>query len=137
MKFITTNKIRMYDTDTAQILFFGNQFRFINDALEDLLEQEGITLNHLFTKSPYGFVFVHAESDYVAPLVGGDHIRIEVVLDHLGNSSFGFSYEIYKVETNQLAGKGNTRHVTIDRKTFKKISIPDELRVILQKYQQS
>jgi len=124
----------MYDTDTAQILFFGNQFRLINDALEDLLEEEGITLKQLFTTSPYGFVFVHAESDYHAPLVGGDHITVEVQVNHIGTSSFGFKFEIFKVEDGTLAGSGQTRHVTIDRKTFKTIPIPTELRASLEKY---
>jgi YbgC/YbaW family acyl-CoA thioester hydrolase len=134
MKFIAHNKIRMYDTDTAQILFFGNQFRLLNDALEDLLENEGITLKDLFTTSPFGFVFVHAESDYLAPLVGGDHVQIEVSVNHIGNSSFGFYYEIFKKGSRELVGKGNTKHVTIDRKSFKKITIPADFRKKLTKY---
>lgn len=134
MKYISHNKIRMYDTDTAQILFFGNQFRLINDALEDLLEEEGVTLQHLFTDSPFGFVFVHAETDFLAPLRGGDHVYIEVSVNHIGTTSFGVFYEIFKKETKQCVGKGSTRHVTIDRKTFKKIPIPTSFRTILEKY---
>ena len=66
MRFERKIKVRMYDTDSAQILFFGNQFRLINDVFEDFLEEIGFGTRHLF-KSDWGLVFVHAESDYLSP----------------------------------------------------------------------
>ena len=46
--FISYNKVRMHDTDLAGILYFARMFRFAHDALEDLLEAEGITFSTMF-----------------------------------------------------------------------------------------
>jgi YbgC/YbaW family acyl-CoA thioester hydrolase len=132
--FTTTNTVRMYDTDTAQILFFGSQFRFINDALEELLATIGLNMNYLFTECDYGFVVRHAESDYLGPLHVGDKIRIELVVTHIGTTSFEFAYSIFKEATNTLVGTSKSVHVVIDRKTHKKREIPDTLKASLTKY---
>jgi len=124
----------MYDTDTAQIIFFGSQFRFINDALEELLRREGLDLHHLFRESDYCFVVVHAESDYIAPLVAGDEIEIKIKVSQIGFSSFGFEFEIYNIKTDQLAGKSKTVHVVVDPQTKQKRQIPELLRKGLEKY---
>ena len=54
MIFTHHTKVRMYDTDTAQILFFGNQYRFMNDALEDLLAEEGLTNETIMAITGHG-----------------------------------------------------------------------------------
>lgn len=122
----------MYDTDTAQILFFGAQFRFINDALEELLATIGLNMDILFTQKDYGFVVRHASSDYIKPSRVGDILRIEVNVVHIGDTSFGFQYNIYNDKTNDLVGTSKSVHVTIDVASKKKITIPDELRRSLQ-----
>ena len=126
--------VRMYDTDTAQILFFGSQFRLINDALEELLRLEGLTFHHLFRESDYCFVVVHAESDYIHSLVAGDEIDIHVKVAHIGQTSFSFQFDLYKQE-GILSGKSKTTHVVIDPKTRQKKNIPPLLRTALEKYQ--
>jgi 1,4-dihydroxy-2-naphthoyl-CoA hydrolase len=124
----------MYDTDTAQILFFGAQFRFINDALEELLATIGLNMNILFTEKDYGFVVRHASSDYIRPSRVGDKLRIEIHVIHIGDTSFGFAYNIFNDATNVLVGKSKSVHVTIDVKTKQKITIPDELRNSLKEH---
>lgn len=132
--FITHHTVRMYDTDTAQILFFGSQFRFINDALEEFLATEGLTMDYLFKKSDFGFVVRHAESDYLAPLFVGDKIRIELVTSHIGTTSFEFSYSIFKESDNSLVGTSKSVHVVIDVKTKQKRTIPLTLKESLEKH---
>lgn len=122
----------MYDTDTAQILFFGNQYRFMNDAMEELLAQEGLTMHYLFSDCDFGFVVVHSEADYLAPLHVGDRLNVTVNVNHIGDHSFEFVYVLYK--SKAIVGKGKTVHVVIDRKTQKKRSIPESLLTLLKKY---
>jgi 1,4-dihydroxy-2-naphthoyl-CoA hydrolase len=131
------NKVRMHDTDMAGILFFANQFRFVNDAWEDLMESEGIFFDHLFNgKKDYAFVIVHADADYLAPLKVADHLEVHVKVEHIGNTSFTVGYLIHKVlgEELQLVGKGKTVHVAVDPTTRTKLVIPPEFRLILDKH---
>lgn len=131
--FITYNKVRMHDTDMAGILYFAKQFRYVHDALEDLVEKEGFTFDFLFNNSDFVFVIVHAEADYLAPVKVGDLLEIHVEVEDLGNSSFTMSYKIFKANDTMM-GKAKTVHVCLESKTRTKIPIPETLRQILEKY---
>jgi 1,4-dihydroxy-2-naphthoyl-CoA hydrolase len=131
--FISYNKVRMHDTDMAGILYFARQFRFAHDAFEDFLESEGYSIDSLFHESNFIFVIVHAEADYLAPLKVGDKLEVHVSTEKLGNSSFGFNYEIYK-DHKILVGKAKTVHVCLKRTTRLKMPIPQTIRAQLEKH---
>lgn len=128
----------MNDTDVAGIIYFANQFRFVHDAWEDLVELEKMDFHQIFHKENFLFVIVHVEADYLAPLLIADRLEIHVTIENIGTSSFTTSYNIYKEDkvTKELilAGKAKTTHVTIDKTTRTKIAIPDHFKAILKKY---
>lgn len=137
LKFKTEYRIRMYDTDSAEILFFGAQYRLISFACEELLTKEGFpgySWKNSQNKEIFTFVVVHSEADYLAPLRVSDLVDISVSVNHIGQSSFGFYYEIRKTSDDVLAGTAATRHVCINKVTFKKQIIPDILLRVLNKY---
>lgn len=132
--FITHNKVRMHDTDMAGILYFANQFRYVHDAWEDLVESEGISFSQVLHQEDFLFVIVHVEADYLASLNIGEHLEVHVSAEKIGTSSFTMLYNIYR-DNRELVGRAKTVHVTIDKATRKKIPIPHHLKAKLQKYQ--
>lgn len=124
----------MHDTDMAGILYFGRQFRFAHDALEDFADSEGFGFERVFHHEKFVFVIVHAEADYLAPLKVGEALEIRLTIDKVGQSSFAVDYQIYRQVDNLLVGTAKTVHVTLDSKTRKKIPIPDSLREKLEKH---
>lgn len=130
--FTQTLQVRMYDTDAAGILYFGNQFRFAHDTFEAMMDTEGWNFQRLFEVEPFIFVIVHAESDYLGPLHVGDKIQVIAKVSHIGNSSFTLDYAIYKADT--LVGKAQTVHVCLDKVTRTKQPIPASFLPILEKY---
>jgi len=132
MKFIHPMTVRMYDTDAAGILYFGNQFRFAHDAFETLMHQEGLTFQDMFERQPFMFVIVHAESDYFKSLHVGDEIQVHTWIDHIGTTSFKVAYEIFSSE--QRMGTASTVHVCIDKDTRGKQEFPTHVREMLEKY---
>ena len=131
--FITHNKVRMNDTDMAGILYFANQFRFVHDAWEDLVETENLSFQQILQNEDFLFVIVHVEADYLAALNVGDKLEIHVEVEKIGNSSFTMLYHIYS-QDKTLVGKAKTTHVTIDKVTRKKMNIPDNLKKLLKKH---
>lgn len=131
--YIAHNKVRMHDTDTAGILYFARQFRFAHDALEDMVESEGLSFEKIFHKNDFVFVIVHAEADYLAPLRLGDRLEVHVTVERIGSSSFTMNYAIHK-EDGPLVGTAKTVHVTLSRTTREKIPIPDSLKPLLEKH---
>ena len=122
----------MHDTDMAGILYFPRQFRFVHDAWEDLMEAEGLNFHHLFTEETFAFVIVHCEADYYMPLKVGENLEIHLHIEHVGTTSFGIHYDIFR--NSDLVGTAKTIHVVVDRIQRTKISIPESLREKLHKY---
>ena len=73
---------------------------------------------------------VSAKTNYQAPLFVGDNIIIDISVKKVGKSSITLSHKIYK-EAELLVGEGETVHVSINKKTGKKISFPKELISLL------
>lgn len=130
--YLTKNTVRMHDTDMAGILYFPRQFRFANDAWEDLMDHERISFQKVFTEGSYVYVIVHAESDYKKSLHIGDKLNIKVEVKAIGNTSFTIVTHIMR--GSEHVGTTKTVQVCIDRITRKKIRVPDDLREVLSKY---
>ncbi len=126
--------IKLHETDAAGLLFFSQQFKLVHDAYESLLESMGLSFAVLIRRKSYFLPIVHAEADYKAPLFVGDRIAIQVTVDHIGETSFIFAYQLFN-EKKQLVGTAKTVHVTTDKRTRKKIPLPAEMRKAIEKLQ--
>lgn len=129
--FVYKTQIRLHDTDAAGLLFFANQLVLVHDAYEKLLQKIGFSFEAMLRKRGYFLPIVHIESDYKAPLFVGDEISIKVKVAHIGTTSFTFAYQIHC--KGKLVGLAQTVHVTISKKTKKKIPLPKDFRSALEK----
>ena len=128
--------LKLHETDAAGILFFSHQFEIVHDAYEALLESIGFGFAVLIRKKDYFLPIVHAEADYKAPLFVGDRLIVEITVDHIGTTSFTFAYRIFNSK-RKIVGTARTVHVTIRKKTHKKIPLPASMRKALQKLQRN
>lgn len=124
-------QIRLHDTDAAGLLFFANQFKILHDAYESLLQKIGFGFEVMLRDKTYFLPIVHAESDYKAPLFVADGIVINVRIANIGVTSFTFDYTVTH-DKGHIVGTGKTVHVTMDKKTQRKIPIPDDFRQKLE-----
>ncbi len=132
MKYFHKMTVRMYDTDAAGILYFGNQFRFVHDAFETVMANEGFSFQQFFDHEPFLFVIVHAESDYLASMHVGDEISVETWVQTIGTTSFQICYDIYR--GSELTGRSKTVHVCINKETRVKQALPPQIRAFLERY---
>jgi len=122
--------IKIYDVDAAGILFFANQFRLVYDAYESYLEDIGYSVKKIINEADFLLPVVSAKTDYKVPLFVGDNISVNIEVKTIGESSVTLAHKIYK-EKKILAGEGETVHVSIDKKTGKKLPFPKELKDLL------
>ena len=125
------HKIKLHETDAAGLLFFSHQLRYVHDAYESLLEQMGLGFAELIKNKDYFLPIVHVESDYKLPLFVGDLLEIQIVVEDIGQTSFTFGYTILN-HKKECVGTAKTVHVTISKKTHKKIPLPKEMRVKIE-----
>ena len=128
----TYHRVRMFDTDCANVIFFGSQFRYFHEAIEVLFDQIGVPFSVLFSTSPFLFVVVHASADFIKPLTIGDPIEIQTRLKEMSNTSFTLFFEMFR--EGVLVGRGEIVQVCLDAKTRTKMRIPDEFRQKVQNH---
>lgn len=130
--FISHNKVRIHDTDMAGILYFARLFRFAHDALEDMLDAEGVVFDTMFTTNAFFFVIAHCEGNYYMPMTAGDRLETHLVIEKFGTTSFHINYNIYR--KSELVGSVKTVHVCLNSATRQKMEIPKEVRLKFEKY---
>ncbi|MCW7503072.1 acyl-CoA thioesterase [Leptospira paudalimensis] len=79
------------------------------------------------------FVLARVEMDLVSSVLPGDSIYVNTWVSQIGNSSWEFSYEIKNQKTDVLYVKAKTVQVYFDYRGKKKLPIPKEFRMSLEK----
>jgi len=127
-------KIKLHQTDAAGLLFFSHQFEIMHDAYESLLEKIGFGFAELILHKDFFLPIVHAEADYKLPLFVADVIEVQVTVEKVGTTSFTFAYKLLNAK-GALVGTGRTVHVTMDKKSQKKITLPAQMREKIEQLQ--
>lgn len=133
MEYACEVQVRLYDTDAAGFLFFGAQFRFAHEALENFLEHIGLPIAGIIRGREALFPVVHAEADYRAPLAVGDKLTVKVTVRAVGDRSFTVAYRLLSAGGRE-AGSVVTVHAAIDPATGSSRPLPDAVRAALGPY---
>ena len=129
--FIYKTRVRLQDTDATGVLYFAQQFNMALEAFEEFLEKSGFSLRDLL-KSEYLMPVVHAEGDYLAPVLVNDTLQIQMGVAEIGTSSFTLTFVLHDVERKIDVGKVKIVHVVIDKEKKNAVPIPDFFRSVLQ-----
>jgi 1,4-dihydroxy-2-naphthoyl-CoA hydrolase len=130
-KFIHRSRIYLHHTDAAGRLFFANQFYLVHEAKEHFLLSLGVPLRTFLDHPEATFPIVHAEADFKAVLLAGDEVDIAVSVENIGETSVTFSFILTRPD-GELAGTAKTVSVAVDKRTRKKIPVPQEWIKILK-----
>jgi len=133
MEFTSESIVRLYDTDAAGFHFYGSQFRFAHEALENFLEHLGLPIAKTIRERGILFPVVHAEADYRTPLAVGDRLTVRVVVRALGDRSFSIGYRLFFADGRE-AGSVMTVHAAVSAASGASCQLPDELRAALSPY---
>ncbi len=122
--------IRFQDVDAAGTIYYARVFEYFGDVYLELLQKAGLDVPTSLRLRESAAPLAHAEADYLAPLVFGDRVSVELVLARVGRTSTAYAYRIKKGEV--VAAIGQTVHVWIDPKTFSPRPVPDALRRFIE-----
>ena len=127
MEFACETIVRLYDTDAAGFHFYGSQFRFAHEALENFLEHVGQPIATTIRDRGVLFPVVHAEADYRAPLAVGDRLSVRVTVRALGDRSFSLGYRLLLPDGRE-AGSVVTVHASVSAATGASCPLPEHVR---------
>jgi len=128
--------VKLYDTDAAGIMFFGNYFRVAHDAYQAFLESCGFSFADALNEGKLLIPIVHAEADYMQPMAVGDKLTVELTASKISTHSFVLKYRLCRPDST-LVAVVSTVHVTTDRAANEKIELPALLRQALERIFQS
>jgi YbgC/YbaW family acyl-CoA thioester hydrolase len=128
MVYKTQIRVQWFDLDRADIVYFGNYFRFFTIAEEEFLRSLDISYNVLRDKYNMGLTRVEAECRYIRPIVSEDLIEVHTK-PKLENSTFLTLYfQIFRSQDQLLLAKGRVRAACIILKPqFKLTKFPQEV----------
>lgn len=130
-EFIHRRTVRLQDTDATGVLYFPEQLKMALEAFEDFLSHHQMPLRQLID-SPYLLPVVHAEADYLAPVMVGDELEIHLTVESVGTKSVTLAYRFVDIKRKIDVGTAKIIHVTVDQQTRQSVPIPDILRPFLQ-----
>lgn len=121
--------VHMADTDAAQVLYFVRQFDLAHRAYEAFFAGRGRSLGSIIADGTYALPIVHCEGDYRRPLRLGDPLRIEVIVDRIGERSFVLRFVLYR--ESEVVGVVRATHACIDTASMKATAVPADVLAVL------
>ena len=120
------------DCDPAGIVYFGNFFRLVEQAEEELYLRARLHRQTLLDSCSVWMPRVEAHANFVAPIHNGRAIRIRLDPQFKGEKTVRFEFDVLDDESGDTLANGYMTVVCVDRATFKARALPDEIRQVLR-----
>ena len=129
MPFSTRITVRFADVDAAGLVYYPVLFHYCHVAMEEFFAARcGVPYHRLMADRRVGFPVVNARAEFLAPLVYGDEVDVEVFVSHTGTSSATFEYRLRRASDGRLCATATLVQVSMDLDERRAVPISDKLR---------
>jgi acyl-CoA thioester hydrolase len=128
---VTYVRVRYKDTDTMQVVYYGNYLTYFEVARVEFLRQHDRPISEVNTKLHMPVAEAHVK--YLRPARLDDLLEVRCWISEKKRASFRFDYEV-RNEDQELLAAGFTRHACLDPVTGRMIAIPDWLQSVMTVY---
>lgn len=106
--------VRFSETDAMGVVWHGNYLKFFEDARDKFGEDHGIEYLDAFNAG-YFTPIVKSEINHKASIYYGQKVKVRAVLEQHASSKVVFRYEVFNMETSELAATGSTTQVFLSK----------------------
>ncbi len=131
--FVHERTVKFQDVDAAQIVFYPRVLEYFHDAYVGFLAHVGVPLHQVLDAKEWAAPIRHAEAQFFRPMRFGDDIDVALVKAHLTESSVTIGFRASPSGKSEALAVGQSEHVFVDRKTFKRIDVPPRLEAAFKK----
>ena len=124
--FSVKKRINFYDCDPAGIFFFARVYELCHSAYEEMIQSFNLKEEY-WTNDNFIVPILKSEASYHKPIKYGEIITVEINVNNLRNFSFELNYEI-RNDKNEVCTKVKTVHIFVDKKTWKKTEIVEDVK---------
>ena len=119
--------MRFGDTDAAGVMHFHQLLRWCHEAYEESLERFGMPSEEIFPAPGHPLKLLlpitHCRADFLAPLVCGDPLAIELQPQQLDPTAFEVAYNFSSA--GRPVARGLTCHQCISAAERRKAPLPE------------
>ncbi len=133
-KFTTKRRVYWSDCDSAGILYFGNFFRFMEVAEEELFYSLGHPRVDIYSSLHFGLPRAEVWCRYLKPARQGDLMEITIWIERRTEKSLLFHFEMRREGDTELAAEARYAVVCVDLRQFRPIPLPAEIIKLLRDY---
>lgn len=129
------DRVRWSDCDPAGILYFGAYVRLYEIAETELMRACGFPYSSAGIEALNAWILrVHYNADFFAPARLDDEVEITLWIENIGRASFEQHFQIHRIADGIRTMKGQCTTVCVDRVSGKAVSIPQNLRHVLEEF---
>ena len=133
-KYSIDERVRWGDVDAAGIIFYGAYIRFFEFAETELFRSVGLPYSVMFDELDVWLPRVHLECDFKLAAKLDDMLHVSVYVGKIGFSSIRLDFEVRRRDEEPLVATAHFVLAAVQRETFAKVPVPDELRNRLAEY---
>jgi acyl-CoA thioester hydrolase len=124
---------RFAEIDSQNVVFNAHYLTWFDESLTGYFDHLGTSYPDLMSAG-LDMQLVHTEIDYAAPVRWRDTVRVAVVCEHVGTTSFTIAFSVLRRRdgSDELAAvRGRNVYVVVSADDWTKRPVPDTLRKAL------
>ena len=121
---------RFAEVDQQNVVFNAHYLTWFDEALTGYFDHLDASYPDLMSTG-LDMQLVHTEIDYAAPVRWRDTVRVEVVCEHVGTTSFTILFSVHRRRDGSeelVAVRGRNVYVVVTTEDWSKRPVPDTLR---------
>ena len=126
------HRIPWSDVDLAKIVYFPKYFSYFEMAELEWFRTRGLGYEQLLHDMKIWLPRVAAQANFKAPAHLNDLISIEMGLKRMGEKSYTFGYDAYRLPERTHLADGKITVATVSREEFLPIAVPERLSELLE-----
>jgi acyl-CoA thioester hydrolase len=127
-------QVRYVETDAQGHVFFSHYLTYFDIGLTEYMRNLSFSYKDMLALGVDMF-YVDAHCQYRGRAFFDDTLNVNARISRFGNTSFSFEFAIAKADSNELVATGDITAVTVDRKTWKPVRVPEALRQAVAEFE--
>lgn len=122
--------VTLSDTDAAGVVYFARFFDIAHRAMEEYFASRDLSLGAILRERDYLLPITSSSAEYRRPLRLSDQARVSGAFTLDSESSYSLLFELFTPK-DELSAKVGLTHTCIDKTTWKRRALPEEILGIL------
>ena len=132
--FIVSEYVRWGDIDLAGIICYGAYLRVCELAETEIFRAAGLPFSEMFDRYDIWLPRKVIHAEFESPALLDEQLRVVTYFSHIGTTSLKINYDMMNADATALHAATHQVLVCVSRKGFKKMPLPDGVKLALARF---